>query len=187
MMASNMPYSRDFDAWNEIKKVLDQPATTSDRDYVPEFREREIWWCAVGVNVGFEQDGKGAKFMRPVLIVRKFGKATFFGVPLTSQDKTGYFYYALGEIEKGVKSIATLSPARVFSANRLVSRIGKIENAQLKLLREKLADVLIKIYPYGKTEGVAHDDPKINGDLYHDYRNQKQKSQLHATKKEAIK
>ena len=23
------------------------------------FREKEVWWIALGVNIGFEQDGKG--------------------------------------------------------------------------------------------------------------------------------
>lgn len=182
MNSKDVPYRRDFDAWNRVKKTLDQPDTSSDQDAVPEFREREVWWCALGVNIGFEQDGKGIKFTRPVLIVRKFGKTMFFGVPLTSQPKTGYFYHALGEVEKGTVSVASLSQARILSANRLIDRIGKVENAQLRAVQEKLAGLLVKIYPCGKTEGVAHDDPKANGDLYKHYTKQQAQSQVGAAK-----
>ena len=40
----------------------------------PYFKEREIWWVNLGVNVGFEQDGKGDNFERPILILKKFGE-----------------------------------------------------------------------------------------------------------------
>ncbi|MFH1170496.1 MAG: hypothetical protein V1704_02965 [Candidatus Vogelbacteria bacterium] len=42
---------KDFDQWNERKKGL------HNRDRVPFYHEREIWWCALGVNIGSEQDG----------------------------------------------------------------------------------------------------------------------------------
>jgi mRNA interferase MazF len=32
----------------------------------------EIFWCSVGLNVGVEYDGKGKKFLRPVLVLKKF-------------------------------------------------------------------------------------------------------------------
>jgi hypothetical protein len=49
-------YHKDLDRWNELKKKIDSyPA-----DNVPYFHEREIWFCSIGHNVGFEQDGKDA-------------------------------------------------------------------------------------------------------------------------------
>ena len=71
---------KNFDEWNECKKNRDK----NDIDIY--FYEREIWWCAIGVNVGFEQDGKGERFARPVLIIRKFSKNVFLGVPLTTMQ-----------------------------------------------------------------------------------------------------
>lgn len=35
------------------------------------FYEREIWWCSLGVNIGFEQDGTNDLFERPVLVIKK--------------------------------------------------------------------------------------------------------------------
>ncbi len=52
----------------------------------PFFHEREIWFCYLGSNVGFEQDG-GENFLRPVIIIRKFNNEIFWGVPLTKSKK----------------------------------------------------------------------------------------------------
>ena len=67
-----------FDEWNDTKK------TVHKKTEVAHFREREIYVSTLGSNVGFEQDGKGDDFVRPVLVVRKFSKYSFIGIPLTS-------------------------------------------------------------------------------------------------------
>ena len=56
------------------------------------FDERQIWWFARGFNIGDEEDGKGERFLRPVLIIRKFNQNVFWGVPVTSQNKSGQYY-----------------------------------------------------------------------------------------------
>lgn len=47
----------------------------------------------MGQNIGFEQNGKGDNFVRPVIILKKFNKNMFFGIPLSTQIKDGKFYY----------------------------------------------------------------------------------------------
>ena len=42
-----------FDNWFKVKPKLEE------KNRVPYFKEREIWWTHVGVNIGFEQDGHG--------------------------------------------------------------------------------------------------------------------------------
>jgi len=39
---------KDFDKWNMKKKKLDK----NKRDLL--FKEGEIWWCSLGVNIGEE-------------------------------------------------------------------------------------------------------------------------------------
>ena len=53
---------KDFDGWNSNKKQI------HDHSAAPFYHKREIWWCSLGINVGFEQDGTGANYDRPVLI-----------------------------------------------------------------------------------------------------------------------
>ena len=92
---------------------------------VPAVREGEIWWCSFGENVGVEINGKDDDFVRPVVILKKFSKYGFLGVPLTSQDKTsqtGYvnFYFA------NKNQWAALKQIRCFSTCRLQNKMGTL-------------------------------------------------------------
>ena len=59
---------KDFQKWHSEKEKLHA------RSNAPFFHEREIWWCSLGLNVGFEQDGKNDNFERPVLVLRRFNR-----------------------------------------------------------------------------------------------------------------
>jgi len=74
-------HSKDFEGWSRIKQKIDA------HDSIPIFHEREIWWCSIGVNFGFEIYGKSDIFTRPVLIVKKFSPSTFLGLPLSTKSK----------------------------------------------------------------------------------------------------
>lgn len=50
-------------------------------------REGEIRWCRLGMNIGSETQGKGSYFERPVLILKKFSRDVFLGIPVTSKIK----------------------------------------------------------------------------------------------------
>jgi hypothetical protein len=63
------PVQKDFDAWNTEKKSIH-----ANEDYLPLYHEREIRWCSLGQNVGFEQDGTGERHARPVLILKGFSR-----------------------------------------------------------------------------------------------------------------
>lgn len=71
---------KNYDLWFPQKKKLDK------RNNPPSFKEREIWWCHIGINIGFEIFGKGKTLTRPVLIIKKYSKYTFLGAPLSSRD-----------------------------------------------------------------------------------------------------
>ena len=49
---------KDYGEWHKKKKILNE---RKDIDNIF-FREKEVWWIALGVNIGFEQDGKGEEF-----------------------------------------------------------------------------------------------------------------------------
>jgi len=57
------------------------------------FREKEIWWARLGMNIGHEQNGKNKNFERPILILKKFGGKALWALLLTSKEKIGKFYY----------------------------------------------------------------------------------------------
>jgi mRNA interferase MazF len=56
---------KDFRKWHFRKKLVHESKN------IPYFYEREIWWCSIGLNVGYEQDGKNDNFERPVLVLKK--------------------------------------------------------------------------------------------------------------------
>lgn len=81
--------SKKFDNWNEIKKNL------HGEHKAVIFKERDIFWVSIGINIGYEQDGKGEIFSRPVVIVKKYNNNLFFGVPLSTTIREGSFFFLL--------------------------------------------------------------------------------------------
>ncbi len=94
------------------------------------FKEGELWWCRVGVNIGVEIYGKGSGFVRPVLIFKKFSEESFLAIPLTTQKKRGSWYVPI--LFSGEERIAILSQARTLDARRLVRKIGVLGGGSLR-------------------------------------------------------
>lgn len=119
---------KDFDGWHRLKKALDAKALP------PLFHEREIWWCSVGINVGFEVFGKDDAFTRPVLILRKYNRFTFFGLPMTSQRKAIPAHYPINF--KGRQGSVLLDQGKTFDSRRLVKRMGKLYQHEVDFIRQ---------------------------------------------------
>ena len=126
---------KDFKKWHTRKEHLDLAGGR------PNFHIRDIWYCALGTNVGFEQDGQGEDFLRPVIIFRKFNNEIFWGIPLTKTEKDGKYYFQFSFIA-GEKSAAILSQIRLIDAKRLSHHIGVISEADFMLLTKKLKDLI---------------------------------------------
>lgn len=114
---------KDFDSWNKVKQDLDEWSKP------PFFNEREIWWCSIGVNVGFEIYGKGETFARPVLIVRKYSRHTFFGLPFTSRRKDHPMHYPIDFNNR--KGSLLLDQGKTMDSKRLGRMIGSISEKKL--------------------------------------------------------
>ncbi len=125
---------KQFDKWNEVKK------TTHNSFKNVFFKERDIFWASVGINIGYEQDGKGYVFSRPVLIFKKYNKNIFLGIPLSTKIKNGSFFYNF-ELN-GNMSNALLVQARLYDAKRLENKIGKINIDDFEELKKKFKRLL---------------------------------------------
>ncbi|MEK7617847.1 MAG: type II toxin-antitoxin system PemK/MazF family toxin [Patescibacteria group bacterium] len=123
-----------FGNWTKLKIRIH----TAER--ILYFRQKEIWWAALGANVGFEQNGKSESFERPILVLRKFSKDMFLGVPLTSKIKTGFYYFDL--TEAGIKSSVILSQVRLMSSKRLLRRMGFIPTEIFVQVKERLKGII---------------------------------------------
>jgi len=124
---------KNFDVWNSIKKEIN---TKNQKIF---FHEREIWFCKLGQNVGFEQNGKGKYFLRPVLILKKFNKYIFVGLPMTSVKKDKMFYFNLNN---NLGSII-LSQIRLIDSKRLFYKKSKITEKDFSKIKEKLKELIL--------------------------------------------
>lgn len=124
-----------FNSWNEQKKVI------NDRVSSPFCHERELWWCSLGVNIGFEQDGSGIEFRRPVLILKGLSKTTSLVIPLTKSISEHKFRPRIGLVG-GEEACALLSQIRVVDTRRLVSKIGNLDKNIFEGIRKTVKDML---------------------------------------------
>ena len=125
-----------FDEWNELKKK-----TNKDNIFSVGFKEREIFNAKIGQNIGFEQNGVGNKFIRPIVILKKFNNSLFYAVPLSKTDNRGKYYFEF-EFIKGVESVAILSQVRNLDSKRLLNKIGMMNKNDFKELKQKIKEII---------------------------------------------
>ena len=126
---------KDFDGWNEKKKVI------NNRHTAPFCHERELWWCTLGINVGFEQDGSDIEYRRPVLILKGLSVKTCLVVPLTTSSKKHPLRPGVGVVE-GKEAYALLSQLRVIDTKRLIRKVGYLEKGAFEIIRKAVKDML---------------------------------------------
>ncbi|MBQ6438337.1 type II toxin-antitoxin system PemK/MazF family toxin [bacterium] len=132
-----------FDQWNEKKKILQERAVNYN------FKERQVWWCKIGKNLGSEEYGKGENFIRPVLVVKKFNKKFFLGIPLSTKIHTGSWYRVFNFQKREI--VALLAQTRAFSVKRLDHILGEVTNNDYQTIVNSLIN-LIKFDPHQKTD-----------------------------------
>lgn len=123
-----------FDAWNDKKKILD----IYRRQVL--FKEGDIWWCAVGQNIGEEVYGKGGEFRRPIIILKKLSGNSCIGIPTTTKPRSGSWYHKIHV--RGLDRWALLNQIRFFSCNRLWVRESTLPKEQLFELKKSVAKLL---------------------------------------------
>lgn len=125
---------KNFEQWH-IEK-----STIHNEKKRPFFHEREVWWCSLGENIGFEQDGKGEKFSRPVLIFKKFNNEIFWAIPATSKVKAGKFYVPL-VLKDGEPRVLILSQLKLTDAKRLVRKIETLSKEKYKEIQKSVINL----------------------------------------------
>ncbi len=132
----NEKYTKEFDTWNCMKKDTDNL-----KDYLPLYHERQVRWCKLGVNIGFEQDGTGDGFSRPVLILKGFSRHVCWIVPLTTSKKKNKYHIPLGIID-GRESFAIISQIRLVDVKRLYLRIDTVSEDLHKKVKNAIKALL---------------------------------------------
>ncbi|MBT4376483.1 type II toxin-antitoxin system PemK/MazF family toxin [archaeon] len=105
------------------------------------FKQREIWICNVGDNVGFEEDGKGKDFTRPVLILKVFNRRFCYVTPLSTTPKRGRYFYAF-DGNTGRTSVSLLSQLRAIDSIRLRDKIGFVNKKDFEEIKRRIAELI---------------------------------------------
>ena len=126
---------KDFQNWHSKKSEV------NDIGRRPFFHDREIWWCALGANIGFEQDGGGKDFLRPVIVFKKFNNEIFWAIPLTHTQKKSKYYFQFVSGDK-IISAAILSQIRLVDARRLSHKLGNLSDDDFRELIKKFKALL---------------------------------------------
>src|ERR1700674_413465 len=121
---------KDFDRWNEKKKHLNEP-----REPVY-FRDAEVWWVHLGLNVGFEIDGKEENFARPVIVLRKYNKYSFLALPLTTRAAPNPYKLPVGDVG-GRQAFAVVSQLRNIDSRRLYQKVAWLPADALLAIRNE--------------------------------------------------
>ena len=116
-----------FYEWIKLKIKLDKIHRTS------RIKEGEIWWAAVGKNVGVEINGKHKAFARPVIIFRKLGYMGFLAIPTTTKIHDGSWYVSIHINAKTTRAV--LSQIRIMSTSRLYKKMGRISEQDMDNVR----------------------------------------------------
>ena len=85
--------------------------------------------------MGFEMDGKGQKFTRPVLVLKGFSREVCLCLPLTTKEKKEKFYCGI-DLGDGLPRVVILSQIRLLDTKRLVERIATISEQNYKEIKQ---------------------------------------------------
>ncbi len=141
----SFPALEAFDEWSEKKKILhNREIFYLDEEGVKKskliFKEWEIWWTSMGQNIGSESYGKWEQFARPVYIFRKFSGEAFLGIPMTSQEKDGSWYYPYSlEWRNGCLILLQM---KYFSSKRLLSKITDVVSSEQVKIQTTIKEFL---------------------------------------------
>ncbi len=130
----------EFDKWNEIKKNLETGLAAGPENFP---KEREVWICILGKNIGKEQNGANEDFSRPILVIKKFNNDMFWTIALSTKQKDIDFYYNFTDPLSNEVS-AILAQFRLMSIKRLTRKLytlpDKIFIDIVKSIKELLPD-----------------------------------------------
>ena len=107
-----------------------------------QLKQGEVHWCALGENIGDEENGKGEIFRRPVLIFKKFNNNIFWGIPLSTQNKDNRYYVKINV--KGSIRSAMISQLRILDTKRLDEYVGYISKIDFVKIQIQIINIIWK-------------------------------------------
>ncbi len=127
-------YIKSFDVWNEKMKLLEKRILPDDFFFL----EGEIWWVALGVNIGHEIDGKNDMFERPVVVLKRITDDLLWAIPITSTIKSSVDFQLMKH--SGKQQTILVSQIKLISNKRLLRLIFRMKQSEFSLIKESIID-----------------------------------------------
>lgn len=134
---TNTDKIKEYNKWNEKKQAIE---LVQEKEIL--FKEGEIWWSSVGMNVGNEIFGKGEDFTRPVLVFKKLSQNSCIVLPVTTQEKVGSWFTPVA-LNGGLRWVM-LYQIRMTHVSRFQRRLGQLSPADYSRVRKMLKDFLFE-------------------------------------------
>lgn len=128
---------KDFDDWNELKKKIHREECLTNR--FP--KEGEVWMSSFGKNIGYEQNGSGTNFSRPILIIKKFNNHMYWVAPLSTKQKSLDFYFNFTDPADQKVSVV-LAQMKLVSVQRIMRKLYQCNNQHFSEVKQKLKSFL---------------------------------------------
>lgn len=122
-----------FDLWNILKKKVDGQVAIPNA--FP--KEGEVWIVYLGKNIGFEQNGGGEDFSRPVMVIKKFNNHMFWTIPLSTKQKSFNFYHNYVD-PNGQQVAAILAQMKLTSIKRFKRKLYALNTPVVEEVKTKL-------------------------------------------------
>ena len=126
--------TKKFISWIFNKIIIDKTYKETP------INEHEVYWCSLGENICFEQNGKGEDFRRPILIFKKFNNNMFWGIPMSTKIKDNKYYVKV--LLKDIEQSAIISQLRVLDSKRLDQFIGYISREDFTKIKNCIKEIL---------------------------------------------
>ena len=125
---------KNFDKWNKLKKEIEKQEINQF------FKEWEIWWVTVWLNLKQESCWKWDNFRRPVLIIKKLSSKIFIWIPLSSKIKSWTWFAKYKQ--NWIESTALLYQIKMFDNIRFQRRIWVMDDNDFMQIKKKLKNLL---------------------------------------------
>jgi mRNA interferase MazF len=127
-------YMKKFLEWIRVKITLHHSKAKP-----PPVSEGDIWWACLGENVGHEINGKGERFTRVVIILRKINYFSYLIIPTSTKLHNGKWY--LRYVEYGKPVVACIHQTRTIDYRRLDKKMGRVHLNTFRRIERKFSEL----------------------------------------------
>ena len=102
--------------------------------------ERGIYWAYLGENIGYEQDGGGNVFTRPVVVIKGYSKELLLCAPISHTIKHNSKFYHRIKCGEKIDGSVIISQLRAIDVLRLGRIIDTLSRENLQNLKQAIID-----------------------------------------------